>query len=370
MFEPLGLDCCLQASLETSIHVYRFKVVQSFMISGTPLHRLNYFRPLMETAGVALTDHSHLASTYIPLIEQREMSRLQHELRGAFIGIAFDGTSRLGEAVSITGRYCTASFALEKRLLRFLTCKLHLKAREFASLITRVLCTELSINPAMITCLSRDSVLVNGAACRILQEGVCYAAENQLCISHTLNNVGARIEFDVLKDFMTPWLELVGGRQPHCGAKALWRSAVHPTLVPGYSKVRWHSLAEIEFVLAENFDKLPGFLDSLNQRHYGEATREKLNGIMNSPSCDTLRLQLAGMLDIRMLVRTTYELEGERLEVLLVYNRIERLRHFGNMLRAPHHGDGVLPNVDMILRQRTNLRNGLKIKKVRRYPML
>lgn len=117
----------------------------------------------------------------------------------------------------------------------------------------------------MLVCMTRDSVLVNGAACRILQEGIFSASENQLCISHTINNCGKRIDLNVLQEFITPWLELVGGKNPHQGAKALWKSAVRPQQVPGFSTTRWYAGAEIEFVLAENFDKLSTFLAQLDR---------------------------------------------------------------------------------------------------------
>ena len=50
------------------------------------------------------------------------------------------------------------------------------------------------------------------------------------------------------------------------------------------------------------------------------------------------------MLDVRVLVRTTYALEGDRLEILLVPRRVEELRALGRALAA--NQDGVLPNVD------------------------
>ena len=81
--------------------------------------------------------------------------------------------------------------------------------------------------------------------------------------------------------------------------------------VPGYSAVRWYSTAEIQFTIAENFDKLQPFLDELNNRNYGEATRAKLDAIL-AQSKSALQLELAAMLDLHM-VKTTYELEGDRL---------------------------------------------------------
>lgn len=338
-------------------------MVQTFLLSGTPLRHLEYFRPLLLRHGLNVPDASDLSATYIPRVEEREMSTLREELKGAFVGIAFDGTSRLGEAVNITGRFCTSDFVVETRLLRFITTKLHLKAPQFCSLITRVICSELAMNPDKLVAMSRDSALVNGAACRLLSQASFSSAEVILCISHTLNNVGSRIEFDTLQRFMTPWLELVGGRNPHRGAQALWRTKVHPQKVPGYSAVRWYASAEIQFVLAANFDKLVPFLQELDELQYGDATRKKLHDILDDPAeRDRLRLQLAAMLDMRVLVQTTYELEGDRLEILLMHSRVERLRMLGDSIRSG--GDGVLRNVDAVLRASVTLKNGIKVSKV------
>lgn len=184
-----------------------------------------------------------------------------------------------------------------------------------------------------------------------------------MCISHTLNNVGNRISFDVLEEFMLPWLELVGGRNPHRGAQSLWRAKVAPQKVPGFSNVRWYCKAEIQFVLAENFEKLQQFLLELDARGYGEATRQKLHDILDADCRRTrLKLQLAAMLDLRDLVRYTYQLEGDGLELLIVWERIEHLRALGRSIAAG--GDGVLRNVDAVLRANLKLRNGVKIQKV------
>ena len=75
-----------------------------------------------------------------------------------------------------------------------------------------------------------------------------------------------------------------------------------------------------------------------------------------------LKLELAAMLDMRVLVSTTYKLEGDRLELLLVHEYIEDLRRLGASLKAG--GDGVLANLDAALRADTKLRNDVKIKKV------
>lgn len=301
--------------------------------------------------------------SYIPKIEAVELSLLKKEVAGQYLCVAFDGTSRLGEAINITGRWCTETFHLRHRLLRFLTCKHHLKAAQLASMLTKVLLTELGIEPEQVVSFSRDSVAVNGAACRLLCSATFTCAESILCICHTLNNAGSQVDFPVLASFTTVWLDFVGGRHPHTGARDMWRSTVAPQVVPGFSNTRWFSKAEIQFVLAENFSRLPGFMARLEEHGYGDASRQKLRSFLDERETNLkLKLQLAAMLDLRQIVRTTYEMEGDSLEILLVYRRIEALRALGRAIESDG-GATVLPNLDAALRSTIKLAVGTKISK-------
>jgi hypothetical protein len=352
-----------QASLSTATHVFRMRVVQTFLVSGTPINRLKFFRPLIERSGVSLSHESNLMSTYVPMIEANEFQLVKSEIHDQYVCIAFDGTSRLGEAMNIVGRFCSQDFCIENRLLRFKTTRQHVKAPQLAQLITQTLCTELGFRLDMLVGLSRDSVGVNGAACRLLMQSTFTCAVDMMCISHTLNNVGRRISFDILREFMTPWLDLVGGRNPHRGAQQLWKATVYPMQVPGFSNTRWYAAAEIQFVLAENYHHLADFIDKLGHHDYGDATLAKMKAVFSvEDKRYALQLQLAAMLDMRELVKVTYELEGDRLELLLVYDRIEGLRNRFRAIRNGH--DGVLQNVDAVLRNAVKLRNGTKMSKV------
>lgn len=62
----------------------------------------------------------------------------------------------------------------------------------------------------------------------------------------------------------------------------------------------------------------------------------------------------------QVLIRTTYELEGDRLELLLVHSRVELLRNLGRSMRD---GSVVLPNLDALLRYEMQITQGVKIEK-------
>jgi hypothetical protein len=138
----------------------------------------------------------------------------------------------------------------------------------------------------------------------------------------------------------------------------MWKSLIGEPVV-GFSVTRWHCKAEIAMQIGKHFDKLERLLSRLGSEDIGDATTLKMRRIF-SEDCQRLRLQLAAMMDMRKLVATTYELEGDGLELLLAYSRIADLRSLGCSLTQ----DGVLPNVDAVIRSSLELKPGVQLRKL------
>ena len=83
--------------------------------------------------------------------------------------------------------------------------------------------------------------------------------------------------------------------------------------------------------IATNFGALPDFLAVLDRDDVGEATTKKMLAIMNDKK-EALELELAAVMSCERLCTATYRLEGDGLELLLVYPTIEALRTFGRTL--------------------------------------
>ena len=84
------------SSTAPEVQAYRFLVVQAFLAAGIPLTKVEDLRGLLERYGHPLTAVSHLRQLRV---EAREVSRVMQELDGQYISLAFDGTTRLGEAL-------------------------------------------------------------------------------------------------------------------------------------------------------------------------------------------------------------------------------------------------------------------------------
>ena len=336
--------------------LYRYRVTESF-VKTPPFAHVDRHQQLLQRAGHALPESSNL-KRFIPRVEANELALLDSEIQGQYLGLGFDGTTRLGEAINTTARWISKDFYIKMRLIDFTTLKKHLNAIQLAAHEVEVT-RQRGIGAARVVNLVRDSASVNGAACRRMLVTFT-SAVGTLCGCHTLCIVGVHFDLPTLAEFKTPWLELAGGRNPHHGAKALWKAMVEVS-VPGYSNVRWYAWAEITFVIAEAGMKMLGdFITACEEREYGAASTSKLRTIYNE-KLDALRLELAAMIDMRILVKTTYDLEGDRLELLRFFELIESLRALGNSIRAGE--DGVLPTVDAVLRRMMVLKKGVKIEK-------
>ncbi|KAL1499912.1 hypothetical protein AB1Y20_012594 [Prymnesium parvum] len=340
------------ASVDGDEALYRLRVTESFLANGVPLERADGMRNLLRRSGFACTSASHLKA-FIPKVELDELTLLLKELKGQSISTAFDGTTRLGEAINMVNRWCSADFQLQQRLTMFRTVEKHMDNRRLARLIGEKLLHELRVPVSQHISFHRDSAMVNGCAV----ERLCQLFDNSqdiLCLCHTLCHVGERIELPTLASFMRPWIGLV---YSHNAAKAAWKELIGS--VKGYSTVRWYSRAEIEMEIAVNFGLLPKVLATFEERGYGDAHTKAMMKVY-SDNTNQLELEFAAMLDQRRLVQATYDLEGDRLEILAVYDKVEALRAYGRSLGE----EGTLPNTDAVLRKHTTVQVGTKISKL------
>ena len=137
--------------------LYRYHVAESFV--KTPPF-LDKHRPLLQRAGHSLPESQNL-SAFIPKILKAERILLDSELEGQHIGIGFDGTTRLGEAINTTGRWCDDTFHINMRLLDFTTLAKHVNNIQLAAHEVEVT-RKRGIPASGIVNVARDSVAVNG----------------------------------------------------------------------------------------------------------------------------------------------------------------------------------------------------------------
>ena len=284
-----------------------------------------------------------------------ELLTVKQELDGQYISLAFDGTTRLGEAVNIVSRHVTRDFEITYRLVRFLTLAQHATAADLAGLLTQLVVRQFDVPFDRVVGFLHDSAAVNGAAIQML--GMFTAAADVMCVSHTLNNTGGRLTFPNLGPFSSSWVTCMNSHN----ARNLW--AQHIGHSPQrYSSVRWHALAEMQFEMATHFASLDALLQQCQQLSIAPASVQQMLQLLGTHRHE-LRCELAAMMDMKRLVAATYDLEGDQLEILLVYDRIQALRDVGRRLRQGDV-DGLLPNLHAVLRADSSLGVGTVIDKL------
>ena len=339
-------------SVPTETHVYRWTVMETMMYAGIPYAKVDMLRHLLEREGHALTSSGELAQLYIPQIEEREIKRVVKELLDQHFSLIFDGTTRLGEAINMVTRSITADFQIRMRLVAFKTTKVHTTGEALCRLILKTLQQVLGLDLDYCVAYARDSCSTNGVAVLGLLPHSTNAV-SMLCFPHTLHNTGKHLALPVLNEFMTPWLQLVA--QPGA-AKLRWKQIIGEA-VASFSKVRWWSRWEIMQEIATNFGEIPAFLDGLIGDDIGDATTTKMHAIITNQRAE-LELELAAVMSCERLCIATYRIEGDGLELLLVYRIIEELRAFGANLGK----DGSdLPSVSALLRKSHTIAVGTEI---------
>ena len=104
---------------------------------------------------------------------------MTREMKGEYVCIIFDSTSRLGEALNIISRWCPDDFsAIMKRLVAFVTTAQHMTGKQMKALFTKIIMKQRDIDPEMVVMFARDSVKVNGTLCNALTSGNFEAARD------------------------------------------------------------------------------------------------------------------------------------------------------------------------------------------------
>ncbi|KAL3928978.1 MAG: hypothetical protein SGPRY_002160 [Prymnesium sp.] len=167
--------------------------------------------------------------------------------------------------------------------------------------------------------------------------------------------MGEHFELSELEDFMSSWIGLIYSTP---AARGVWANLVGS--VVSFSNTRWYCKAEIIMQIATNFPFLEQAIANFDEKGIGQAHRARLRKLLGDHK-ETLQLRFASaMLDMRLVVATTCDLEGNRLEILLAHDCIEVLRQQGRSLK---NGGLPLTNVDGLLRQKMKIEIGTTLKK-------
>ena len=222
-------------TLPEAQQVYRVKVMKAFIQAGVPLAKLDEFKEILEENGYRLCTQRYMFDL-IPFILNEEVAQIESEINGRFVGIVFDGTIHICEALAAVNRFISDSWVIEQQLIGIQLLAKSLSGKEIACEVISLLSTKFGIGSIYLVSAMRDRASVNNIAMRTIK--VVYSnVLNVGCFSHTLDLVGNYFKLPNLTKFLNNWL-LLFLHSVKC--KFLWQEETGKTMAT-YSNTRWWS---------------------------------------------------------------------------------------------------------------------------------
>ena len=188
----------------------------------------------------------------VSLFLKQETERLKEELATRDLGLIFDGSNRLGEAIVIIVRFVSDKCSIVQRLIRLDICAKSVNAQDLAHVLKDCLSVDYQVRDNSLLATMKDGASVYEAAVNLIKF-VFPKMPGVVCFSHTLDNV-AENHFKVpdLPFFGSLWIRLF----KHSHRAKLICQEVTGRTTKSYSETRWRSKWEM-FGDVCNFFKRP-----------------------------------------------------------------------------------------------------------------
>ena len=186
-----------------------------------------------------LTDNRGMLD-YVPFILKEEESHTRVKIEGRSVAVIYDGTSHVGEALTILLRYIDAEWCVQQCLVRVQMLSKSVLGEELARELISVLSITYGIKSNMLLAAIRDGASVNSVAIQTVK--VVYPVPIDVCcFPHSIDRVGDHFGKPTLSDIITPWICLFSNSPK---TRLLWRSHTNKSM-SSYSTTRWWSKWEV-----------------------------------------------------------------------------------------------------------------------------
>lgn len=133
----------------------------------------------------------------ISVSSKEEQNRIKEEVGTEFVSVIFDGTSRLGQALTLVLRFVGLDWTIVQRLFRVQLLAKSLSGEEIAHEIISVSSTAYGIGSNQLLACMRDGASTNTIVLHTLP--ILYHSCDVKCFSHALDWVGEHFDIPVLE---------------------------------------------------------------------------------------------------------------------------------------------------------------------------
>jgi hypothetical protein len=256
----------------------------------------------------------------IPTSASVELATLVQEIKGRWVSLIFDGTTRWAEVYAVVVMFVTDLGHLQRRVLKLSLLERSLNSDELARYIMATV-RSMGVENDNIVALISDRASTNTSAIDMLLVFL-YFCIFLACLSHTINNMEKKFLFDLMDDFMAAFLSM----QRSKGACMAW-SLLTGGFPKSYNTTRWWSLFEAVLHVWAHRDVLDQFIAICDADDLADRSVARMKAILDDPTSRlTLFLQMATCIDAaKAFVQSTYNFEGDEFLGPLVYPEIQRL---------------------------------------------
>lgn len=303
---------------------HRMDVCEAFIRDAIPLETLRKpsgsLRQLLEHSRGSLPLTG--VSQYIPMFLQKEIEKTKAAIGSRPISISFDGTTEVGELLTIVVRFVSKNHNICHRCHSFKVLSRSLDGLQLGAFLAEQL-NNYWLN-RQIHYISRDGASVNTAG--IAHMGILLTfgkTADVICLSHTINVAGSRFsdECQIVEKIIQAWSSIV----VHSGKvrrEFLTRTGVS---AKRKSEVRWFSWAEVGLQIKRYLSTI---IDICRDVTNGcDALRVKvINIIDDEDDFATLQLELALLFDAMLpLISMCYAVEGDGFTAPFVFEMWKKL---------------------------------------------
>ena len=204
-------------NLDEETLIFRISYLKSILEAGIPISKIDVLRVHEEKyCKLKLTNSTHMRQ-YIPLILEEEIDKIMIEIKGNYLVVIFDGTTKVDECFAIVFRWVTENLNIHQRLIHLGRYKSSFKHEELVSAVIRSLgmfhvdmgeMRRVILRKSQVLSFQRDRASVNSAAVKILINQYIGSLDLE-CLSHTLTHPGEHMKAPVLLKFKQDLCALV-----------------------------------------------------------------------------------------------------------------------------------------------------------------
>ncbi|CAB1100649.1 unnamed protein product [Ectocarpus sp. CCAP 1310/34] len=331
------------------------KLATGCLSAGIPLHALGdpQMKVFFDFANICMPGDSHLAK-HIPVLLRTELDTALSELGDGNYTVCFDPTPYRCECFGIELRFIDQKGQVVQHVLKIEMLTKSMSARDIVGQVNDTLSEEFCLKASRCIGFMLDGCTANLLALDSLTQHIYRRSLGVSCFSHLFNNIGKRLIFPDLEDFLGK-LHTLLSHSPQ--AKALLREIVG-VADPPTPNHRWGSRFERDYLVAMNSPGVVKFIEAHKSNDEDKSrTAAWLRSELARKRDDgkyqvlVLRMQLAVLVDVGKIVTATcIFLEGDEPLLHKAFSKIEKFR---SELEPDKDGlfkeDVALPTLDAVI---------------------